>query len=463
LALIFRPSLKSKEPTMTLARNMLAAALLWTFASTSLAGNWEAFRGPAGTGISTETKAPLEWSRDKNIKWKVKLPAPGNSSPIVSGDKVFVTCATKQGHERSLFCYDRKDGKELWVQTVHFDGDEPTHGTSPYCGSSPAADGERVVVWHSSAGLHCYDYSGKQLWTRDLGTFRHIWGYGASPVFYGDSILINCGPGPRTFMIAVDRRTGETLWQTDEAGGDSGEEKPAAKESTDENAKKDDKKEDSKKTPAKKGSGRRAAWVGSWSTPLIAKVNGQDQVIVSFPHHVNAYDPKSGKILWTCDGLGDLVYTSPLVSDDIGIAMGGFHGPAIGFKLGGSGNVTAQNRLWLEKPQQPQRIGSGVIVGKHIYMANEQGTAQCIELETGKELWRERLPGGSIWGSLILAAGRLYVTTQKGTTLVFEPSPEKLKMLAENPLNEGSNSTPAFSDGQVFVRTFEHLYCIEAL
>lgn len=425
-----------------------------TSASFALAGDWVTFRGPGGTGISTESKAPLEWGPDKNIKWKAKLPGPGNSSPIVSGDKVFITCATNKGHDRSLFCYDRKDGKELWVQTVHYDGDEPTHGTSPYCGSSPAADGERVVVWHSSAGLYCYDYNGKQLWSRDLGTFRHIWGYGASPVLYGDSILLNCGPGPRTFLIAVDRRTGETLWQTDEPGGDSGEEPPAPKEAG-------DKKDDSSKDSPKKAPARRAPWIGSWSTPLVAKVDGQDQIIVSFPRHVHAYDPNTGKIVWTCDGLGDLVYTSPLVSDGIGVAMGGFHGPAIGFKLGGSGNVTAQNRLWLEKPQQPQRIGSGVIIGKHIYMANEQGIAQCIELETGKEVWKERLPGGPIWGSLILAAGRLYVTNQKGTTLVMEPNTEKLKLLAENPLNERSNSTPAFSDGQVFVRTFENLYCIE--
>lgn len=416
-------------------RHALCALIVVSLTSLlSFAGDWPAFRGPDGTGVSTEKNVPLKWSKTENIKWKAKLPAPGNGSPTVSKGKVFVTVATEQGKKRSLLCFDRKTGEQLWEKHVAFDGDEPTHGTNPHGSSTPVADGERIVVWHSSAGLYCYDYDGNELWYRDLGTFRHVWGYGQSPIVFEDKVILNCGPGVRTFVIAVDRKTGETIWQTDEPGGDSG------LESVD---------------------GKRAPWIGSWSTPIVAQVDGRPQILMSFPQHVNAYDPKTGKIIWTCDGLGDLVYTSPVIGDGVAVAMGGFHGPAIGFKLGGSGNVTETNRLWQVKARNPQRIGSGVIIGKHLFMANAgEAIAQCLVVETGEELWRERLPGGDNWGSLIHVDGRLYVTNQTGSTNVFAPNPTRFELLATNELGERSNSTPAFSDGQIFLRTFQHLWCV---
>src|SRR5262249_14659071 len=152
--------------------------------------------------------------------------------------------------------------------------------------------------------------------------------------------------------------------------------------------------------------------IGSWSTPVIAKVEGRDQVLVSLPHHVHAYDPRDGTVLWSCDGLGDLVYTSVLVGEGIGVAMSGYHGPAIGFKLGGSGNVTEANRLWHATAQNPQRIGSGVIIGEHIYMVNEPGLVQCLDLKTGKEMWKDRLGGEKVWASIVAADGRLYVSDE---------------------------------------------------
>jgi outer membrane protein assembly factor BamB len=158
---------------------------------------------------------------------------------------------------------------------------------------------------------------------------------------------------------------------------------------------------------------------------------------------------------------GDLVYTSTVIAGNLGVAMGGYKGPAIGFKLGGSGDVTDTNRIWREEDKQPQRIGSGVVVGNHLYVANAgPSTAQCIDIETGKDLWVDRLDGGDHWGSVVMAAGRLYVTGQKGITHVFKPNPEKLELLASNDLGESSNATPAISDGQIFLRTDGHLYCI---
>ena len=177
-----------------------------------------------------------------------------------------------------------------------------------------------------------------------------------------------------------------------------------------------------------------------------------------------ACDPKTGARLWFCEGLAeplaDLVYPSPVVSGEIGVAFSGYvNGPTFGFKLGGAGDVTASNRLWLEK--QTQRVGSGVVVGGNVFIVNAgPGTAQCMECQTGKVRWIERLEGGESWGSVVMAVGRLYVTSRKGVTTVFRPDPAKLEVLAMNDLGEPSNATPAISDGQIFLRTDGHLYCI---
>jgi outer membrane protein assembly factor BamB len=421
---------------MTERRSWLVLLLLSVVANTARSEDWNQFRGPRRDGICRAARVPRSWSPDKNIKWKAPLPDKGNSSPIVAGGWVFVTCATDAGAKRGLYCFDRRNGKLAWSRIVDFSGDEPTHQTNPYCGSSPAATHDRVVVWHASAGVHCYDFQGHERWSRDLGTFRHIWGYGSSPMIYGDSVLLNCGPGARQFVIALDLKTGKTIWQADEPGGDSGEEQPG-------------------KDAAK------PLWTGSWSTPVVASVDGHDQVLVSLAQHVKAFDPNTGKLLWLCGGLGDLAYTDPLVGGGLGVAMGGYHGPAIGFRLGGSGDITETGRLWRNDSRNPQRIGSGVLIDGRVYMANEIGLAQCLDARTGEELWRGRLPGPRIWSSIVAVGQRLYVTNQAGTTHMFAARPDKFELLGENEIGEPTNSTLAFADGQAFLRTFEHLFCIE--
>jgi outer membrane protein assembly factor BamB len=405
--------------------------LLWVMAASAVAGDWPAFRGPAGNGIAREEKAPLHWASDKNVRWKMSLPGPGNSSPIVSRGRVFITCAESQGTNRNLYCVDQLSGKTLWVQTVTFPGVEPTHRSNSYCASTPVADGSRVVVWHGSAGVFCYDFEGRTLWEKDLGPVRHDWGYASSPILYHGKVILNFGPGSRTFLAALDLKTGDLLWKREESGGLDATDK---------------------------------RMVGSWSTPVVIQVDGKDQILCSMPTRVMACDPETGSLLWFCGGLGsekvDLVYASPVVSGPIGVAFTGWiNGPTIGFKLGGVGDITASNRLWLDK--QPQRIGSGVVIDGRLYIVNAgPGTAQCIECRTGKVLWTERLEGGESWGSVLLAAGRLYVTSRRGVTTVFRPNPEKFELMAMNDLGEPSNATPAISDGQIFLRTDEHLYCI---
>ncbi|HLQ43262.1 MAG TPA: PQQ-binding-like beta-propeller repeat protein, partial [Planctomycetaceae bacterium] len=379
------------------------------------AEDWSAFRGARGNGVSNDQGFPTEWSRDKNVRWRVAVPGPSNSSPIVSNGRVFVTSANGNGTERSLLCFDRADGKSLWVKTVKTLNVEETHGTNPYGSSTPVSDGERVVVWHGSPGLFCYDFAGNELWSVDLGNVNHIWGYGSSPVIADGRVFLNFGPGSETFLAAVKLADGELLWKHDEPGGTND---------------------------------RGGRLVGSWSTPVLIEVDGQKQLLCSLATRAAAFDLGTGHVLWSCDGLsgpkGDLVYTSPVVGDGLAVCMGGYNGPAIGFRLGGQGNATESNRLWQETKGNPQRIGSGMIIGPHLFMANAgPGILQCLQAATGKELWHDRATGGEHWGAMVLAEGRIYTTNRNGATLVFRPNPEKFEQLAVNELGEASNSTPA--------------------
>ncbi len=399
------------------------------------AADWPAFGGPHGNGTTTETGFPTHWSPEKNIKWRIPLADPDNGSPIVVNGKVLLLSATDQGKKRSTIAFDRNTGDELWKQTVAYAKVEETHKTNPHCPSTPVSDGQRVVVWHRSAGMHCYDLEGKSLWSRDLGEFHHIWGGGSSPIIYQDMVIQLCGPGERTFVIALDKHNGETLWQTpDEPGGSASSQ---------------------------------GKYIGTWSTPSIIQVDGQDQLLVPLHSRVVAYNLQTGDELWMIDGLssqrGDLAYSSAMIGDGIGVVLGGFGGHGFGFKLGGSGDMTAKNRLWHHTSSNPQRIGTGIILDGHLYMANADGpgSIQCIDALTGEETWNERRTSeGPHWGSIIYAGGNLYVTGQKGITRVFKPNPEKHEVIAENDLGEHSNSTPAFSAGEIFLRTWQSLYCV---
>jgi len=396
------------------------------------AENWPQWRGPLGTGLSAEKNVPVKWSAEtgENIRWKAPLPGPGMSSPIVWGERVFLTQALdREGKQRALMCFDRRDGKVVWQKVTEYAEKETTYSGEPhYCSASPATDGQIVVASYGSAGVVAYDLAGKELWRRDLGKCEQIWGNAASPVIYKDRVIVNFGPGERTFLIALDKKTGKDLWKVDVPDGKFGT--------------------------------SNTEWTGSWSTPVVTKIGGKDQVILSWAGKLKAYDPANGSELWACGGLGKLVYSSPLVASEAIVALSGFGGPSLAVKIGGSGDVTASHRLWQEPRSQPQRVGSGVLVGDHVYILNATGVGQCIDWRTGKDLWNERV-GSSSWGSMVHADGRLYVTNQRGETHVIAAKPT-YELLATNPLGERSQSSPAFSNGEIFVRTYGHLWCIGA-
>lgn len=413
---------------------MKYAVLVLSIVQVLPAQEWPGFRGPRGDGFAACKTAPVSWSGSTNVKWRVPLATPANGSPIVVGGRVFLGMPEDpEGKRRSLYCYDRATGKQLWVRTVEFGKVMPTHKTNPYCGSTPASDGKRVVIWHASAGLHCYDLEGKELWRRDLGEFRHQWGYGTSPVLFGGKVILNTGPGKEPFVAAFDLATGKTLWKTPEP------------DHRDEEAK------------------RKKRLVGSWCTPVIARVGERDQVICTQPTRIVAYDAGDGSIVWWCRGMscekGDLAYSSPIVAGDVCMVRAGYDGPSIGVRLGGRGDVTDSHRLW-RHAKQKSNVGSGVFVDGHVYMPDINGFVTCVDTKTGERLWTERAGRGQCWGSIVHAAGRLYLMNQRGDTIVFRPSSSKLEIIGTNSLGERTNATPAFADGEVFLRTHEHLYCI---
>lgn len=413
---------------------LLLALILSLSPSWLLAQDWPVYRGPSRNGHA-EGRYPTAWTAGQNIAWKITLPGLGNSSPIVVGDRVYVAMSEEKGRRRSLRSYDRRTGRPLWSQTVEFTGQEPTHETNPYAGSTPASNGERIVVWHGTPGLYCYDLSGNLLWKADLGPVNHIWGYGASPVIHDGKVFLNVGPGKNSFLVALDLATGKELWRIAEPDG-ADDENPNA-------------------------TGPRDKWIGSWSTPLIAEIDDRAQLVIAMPHRMEAFDPQSGESLWKCSAFSTLCYADAHLGEGYAVGVGGYGGPLFAFKLGGHGENADIEPLWKRVDDNPQRIGSGVIHQGCFYIVNENGVAQCYELATGKETWKARLPvGGTYWASLIVADDKIYAFNQSGKATLFAADPTRFKFLAENECGEGTNATPAFSGGQIFYRGYSTLLCI---
>ena len=251
-------------------RNIIICFAAITFLSRMalIADNWPEWRGPNGNGVSLEKNLPTAWGTNQNIVWKVPLPEAGNSTPVVWENKVFLTQAID--NRRTILCLDRRSGKLLWQSGVVASEKEPTHETNPYCSGSPATDGERMVASFGSAGVYCYDFEGKELWRRDLGKQSHMCGISSSPVIHGNLCFLNFGPGDRTFLVALNKKTGETIWHHDEPGGKSDK------------------------------------YIGSWATPLIIQ-HEREELIVPYPERVASVDPKTGSELWTCSGLNPLI------------------------------------------------------------------------------------------------------------------------------------------------------------
>jgi outer membrane protein assembly factor BamB len=399
---------------------------------------WPDWRGPEGTGVAPAGDYPMEWSPNKNIRWRVPLPDRGNGSPVVWGNRVFITQAIEKEGRRTVMCFARANGELLWQSGVVYDEPETTHKDNPYASASPVTDGERVIATFGSAGVFAWDMDGKELWRRDLGKQEHIWGNASSPLLHRDLCIVYHGPGEGAFMAALDKKTGEIVWKR--------EDPPI---------------EARHRTDGFRGNSFQVN--GSFSRPILVRVQDRDELIMSYASHLLGMEPKTGRELWRSAGLNPLVYTSPIYGDGIVVAMGGFTGTTIAVKPGGSGDVTETHQLW-QTVRTKNRLGSGVIYEGHVYVLNTEGLAECIELKTGKVVYEERVRGGGAtsesWSSMVLLGDKIYITNRSAETIVLKASPQ-FEILKINPLgDELTNSSPAFSEGDIWIRTYKHLWCI---
>jgi len=428
--------------------SLLAAYLM----SEGLAGSWPAWRGPTGNGISSEKNLPLGWGGTHNVRWRVPLPGPGNSTPIVWKDSVFITQALGAEPRCTVMCFDVRDGQLRWQAGPTLAQKDSTHEDNPRCSPSPVTDGRRVIAWFGTAGVYAFDMEGRELWHRDLGRQAHVWGYASSPVLYRDLCLLSFGPGPRSFLIALDKRTGRTVWQYDlplirpdakwqDFGGEASYD-------------------------AKAGLQKVSEIAGSWSTPLVVRGDRGDEVVLSRPLQLMAWNPDNGQLLWTCGGPNIGAYSSAFGGDGtVAVAVNGFSNVVMAVRPGGRGDVTATHRSWCRvMPESQACIGSGVIHQGRIYQATYMGFVQCLDLQTGKTLWEERLKGAgaknSSWSSPVLAGDRLYVPNQSADVFVVRAGP-KFECLATNSIGgEPLNASLAASGGAVFMRTHRRLWCL---
>ena len=432
--------------------------------------NWPAWRGPSGTGVASGEGLPLEWSESRNVKWRVPLPDRGNSTPAVWGDRVFVTQAVEKENRRTVMCFARADGRLLWTSGVAATQREPTNGQNPYCSGSPATDGRKVVAYFGSPGLFCYDaHTGNELWRRELGQVDSWQGSGSSPVIHGGLGIVNAGPGTNAALVACDLETGEVVWRvTPPKAEGGGARKPGEAAPPPPPKAPVGKFDDAMMAADPTGAG---GYLGSWSTPLLVRAGDRDQLVVVHPFQVSAYEPRTGREIWTCKGLAEQAFASPTTNGKVLIVLGrpqaggGTRVTAVRFDPAAAGDVTSTHRRW-ETKLPKECVGSPAIAGGHVYLVTTFGSIVCLDLATGKKLNEERLAGtgslGGSWSSIVVAGDRLLVPNQSGEVFVFKAGPG-LELLATNTAgDEITCASPAVADGQLFLRTYKALWCFAA-
>jgi len=436
-----------------MSRQLIAAFAFVSLLSFSVADaeDWLRFRGNKGSGVY-ESSVPFaaEFDDKTNVNWKIETPGAGASSPVIVGDKIFLTCYSGYGQQRNqpgdienlqrhVVCYNRADGKELWRKDYTPDAPEdpfqgmgvPEHG---YSSSTPVSNGKQLFVFFGKSGVIAFDLDGNELWKTSVGTGsgRMRWGSGSSPILHENVVIINATDEANAF-VGLDAETGKEIWKADGVSN-------------------------------------------VWMTPVIAGEGEDATLILSVPQEVWGLNPKTGKLRWyTTNGVKDgSVSTSPMIYKDSIVAMGGRSRTGVSVRLGGKGDVTDTHTAW--EGTAISSIITPIVYGDHIY-AVSRGIATCITAGDGKEVFKSRLPssGGSASGggrrrggpsgdycSPVIINGKIIQFTKKGVCYVIAAKP-KFELLATNEFSEdGSefNSTPAFADGTMFVRSNRYLYSI---
>lgn len=416
---------------------LLITALI---AGTAIAGDWAQFRGPDGHGTSDETGLPTEWSATQNLKWKRPMPGQGSSSPIIFGDKLFITCYSGYGGDsdstdvnnlkRHLLCIAPETGDIIWSKEVPSTAPEDLwrgwlreHG---YASHTPVCDGKNVFVFFAKTGVLAFDMDGAEVWRTNVGTSsgNRRWGSAASPILCGDLLIINASEESRS-IYALDKHSGKEVWKLE-----------------------------SRKTEL------------TYNTPALAQLpDGKKELIIAVPNEVWGVDPTTGEKIWTAEtALRGNISPSLLAIDDKVYVFGGYPRiTTVAIRAGGKGDVTSTHVLWSSRDSS--YVPSAVEHDGHLYWVNNKGVAYCLKADTGELVYKEKLDAGSgnaFYASVTCADGRLYAPSRKAGTFVLAAKPE-FKLLARNQFESDQsdvNASPAISAGKIFLRSNKFLYCI---
>jgi outer membrane protein assembly factor BamB len=411
-----------------------AAAMFWTTAPAQVRGDWPQLRGPQGMGVSRETHVPVRWSSDENIVWKAGLPGGGGSTPILVGDRVFLTAYSGYAVpgepagdigdlQRHLLCLDVATGRALWQRDLPAQQPEQEtiregHG---YASSTPVSDGQRVYVFFGRSGVYAFSLEGEQLWHADVGSNLYDWGSAASPMLAGDLLVVNASVESKA-LVALDKSTGREAWRAEGIHE-------------------------------------------SWHAPLLLPLptpGGGSELVLAIMGSVLGIDPATGEQRWTCETDIGWYMVPGLVADrDHVYCIGGRSGGGLAVRLGGRGDVTRTHRAWTIK--KGSNVPSLILHEGHLYWVHENNSiAYCAEAATGKIVYEERLErADQFYASPVLVDGKLYYTTRSGRTFVLPARPE-FEVLAVNRLDDRSmfNASPAVGNGCLFLRSDRFLYCI---
>ena len=432
---------------------VLATSFLATLAQAQEDGKdrfWPHWRGPLATGVAPHADPPIEWSETKNIRWKVEIPGKGHGTPVIWGDRVFVTTAIPVGeqvepvpddapgaHDNAsvtrkqryiAMALSRKDGEILWQRTLreqlpHAGG----HVSGSLASASPVTDGERLYVYFGSQGLYCLDLDGVVLWEKDLGdmSVKHGHGEGSSPVLHGDKLVINWDHEEQSFVAALDKHTGEERWRTERNE------------------------------------------VTSWSSPIVVEHDGRHQVIVNGTRRLQGYDLETGEAIWECSGLSHNIVASPVAGDGMVFAGSSYEKRAfLAIVLeGAKGDITGTaNVAWFHRRGTPY-VPSPLLYGEWLYfLSHYQNVLSRVRAKTGKLPQGPFRLGGlfDIYASPVGAAGRIYVTDRAGMTLVMAHGGEDPELLATNQLDDSFCASAALVEKELYLRGARYLYCIAA-
>ncbi len=398
------------------------------------ARNWPQFRGPSSNGVALYGNPPTDWSESKNIKWKIEIPGSGHSSPIVWEQMVFVQTAVSLGEnteggnptfEFLVLAIDRGSGKTVWRTNVAREQTvDGTHRANTMASNSPVTDGKYLYAYFGSRGLHCLDFEGNIVWSRDLGQMRkkNNFGEGSSPALYRDRIVIQWDHERDSYMYVIDKHTGTVLHKI-----------PRAEATT-------------------------------WSTPLITEVNGKAQVITSASSKMRSYDLETGEVVWESSGMVSNVIPHPIQNGDLVYLMSGYRGNALmAIDLTkAKGDISGTDAIIWQYKQHTSYTPSAALVSDRLYFLRaNNGQLNCLDAKTGEVFYSmEELEGtGTIYASPVVAQDRIYMGGRNGITYVVKDS-EQFEILARNELDDGYFATPAIAGNELFIRGFSYLYCI---